>query len=97
MSAPHTCDRCDNPATVYMAEITDGKPQRFHLCQRCAKQANGDAPAAIAGTHKLTNCSFCGKSSGHSGPMVEGPTKIYICSACTELAYNIFQQEQSTK
>jgi protein-arginine kinase activator protein McsA len=90
MSATQTCDRCDNPATVYLIEIADGKPHRFHLCQKCANQANGDRSPTIAGTHKQTNCSFCGKSSQDVGPMIEGPNNIYICQVC------IFQQEQST-
>src|SRR6476620_3218680 len=43
---------------------------------------------------KVTNCSFCGKSSLEVGPMVEGPNDIYICSNCTELCQNIFRQEK---
>src|SRR3954468_24312608 len=43
---------------------------------------------------KVTNCSFCGKSSREVGPMVEGPNDIYICSNCTELCQNIFRQEK---
>ncbi|MGN6367366.1 MAG: ATP-dependent Clp protease ATP-binding subunit ClpX [Phycisphaerae bacterium] len=43
---------------------------------------------------KVTNCSFCGKSSREVGPMVEGPNDIYICSNCTDLCQNIFRQEK---
>jgi len=43
---------------------------------------------------KITNCSFCGKSSREVGPMVEGPNDIYICANCTELCQNIFRQEK---
>ncbi|HTV49478.1 MAG TPA: ATP-dependent Clp protease ATP-binding subunit ClpX [Phycisphaerae bacterium] len=43
---------------------------------------------------KVTNCSFCGKSSREVGPMVEGPNDIYICSNCSELCQNIFRQEK---
>src|SRR3982751_663836 len=43
---------------------------------------------------KVTNCSFCGKSSREVGLMVEGPNDIYICSNCTELCQNIFRQEK---
>ena len=43
---------------------------------------------------KVTNCSFCGKSSREVGPMVEGPNDIYICTNCTELCQNIFRQEK---
>ncbi|MHB1767945.1 MAG: ATP-dependent Clp protease ATP-binding subunit ClpX [Phycisphaerae bacterium] len=43
---------------------------------------------------KVTNCSFCGKSSREVGPMVEGPNDIYICASCSELCQNIFKQEK---
>ena len=29
---------------------------------------------------KVTTCSFCGKTSREVGPMVEGPSDVYICS-----------------
>src|SRR5580704_12447562 len=63
--------------------------------------AGGSAGAGGAGGtgggfrgRKVTNCSFCGKSSREVGPMVEGPNDIYICSNCTELCQNIFRQEK---
>ncbi|TVQ56790.1 MAG: ATP-dependent Clp protease ATP-binding subunit ClpX [Phycisphaerales bacterium] len=43
---------------------------------------------------KITTCSFCGKTSREVGPMVEGPSDIYICSNCTDLCQNIFRQER---
>ncbi len=43
---------------------------------------------------KVTTCSFCGKTSREVGPMVEGPSDVYICSNCTDLCQNIFKQEQ---
>jgi ATP-dependent Clp protease ATP-binding subunit ClpX len=43
---------------------------------------------------KVTTCSFCGKTSREVGPMVEGPSDVYICSNCTELCQNIFKQER---
>ncbi len=48
---------------------------------------------------RVTTCSFCGKSSRDVGPMVEGPSDVYICSLCTDLCQNIFKQEKrrSTK
>ena len=41
----------------------------------------------------MTTCSFCGKTSREVGPMVEGPSDVYICSHCTDLCQNIFKQE----
>jgi ATP-dependent Clp protease ATP-binding subunit ClpX len=43
---------------------------------------------------KVTTCSFCGKTSREVGPMVEGPSDVYICSNCTDLCQNIFKQER---
>ena len=43
---------------------------------------------------RITTCSFCGKSSREVGPMVEGPSDVYICANCTDLCQNIFKQER---
>ena len=43
---------------------------------------------------RVTTCSFCGKSSRDVGPMVEGPSDVYICSSCVDLAHNIIRQEK---
>ena len=42
----------------------------------------------------MTTCSFCGKSSRDVGPMVEGPSDVYICANCVDLAHNIIRQEK---
>src|SRR3954463_16211350 len=43
---------------------------------------------------RVTTCSFCGKSSRDVGPMVEGPSDVYICANCVDLAPNIIRQEK---
>src|SRR5205807_9033119 len=43
---------------------------------------------------RVTTCSFCGKSSRDVGPMVEGPSDVYICPNCVDLAHNIIRQEK---
>ncbi len=43
---------------------------------------------------RLTTCSFCAKSSRDVGPMVEGPSDVYICANCVDLAHNIIRQEK---
>ena len=43
---------------------------------------------------KVTTCSFCGKTSRDVGPMVEGPSEVYICGPCVDLCQNIFRQER---
>src|SRR3954451_86222 len=42
---------------------------------------------------RVTTCSFCGKSSRDVGPMVEGPSDVYICANCVDLAHNLIRQE----
>ena len=43
---------------------------------------------------RVTTCSFCGKTSRDVGPMVEGPSDVYICANCVDLAHNIIRQEK---
>jgi ATP-dependent Clp protease ATP-binding subunit ClpX len=43
---------------------------------------------------RVTTCSFCGKTSRDVGPMVEGPSEVYICAHCVDLCQNIFRQER---
>jgi ATP-dependent Clp protease ATP-binding subunit ClpX len=54
---------------------------------------NPNSSAAFRG-RRVTTCSFCGKSSRDVGPMVEGPSEVYICSNCVDLAHNIIRQEK---
>src|SRR5688572_31101900 len=53
----------------------------------------GNPPGGFRG-RRVTTCSFCGKSSGDVGPMVEGPSDVYICANCVDLAHNIIRQEK---
>src|ERR1700744_282928 len=60
----------------------------------------GNPPAGGSGGgggfrgRRVTTCSFCGKSSRDVGPMVEGPSDVYICANCVDLAHNIIRQEK---
>jgi ATP-dependent Clp protease ATP-binding subunit ClpX len=56
----------------------------------------GNNPANQGGFRgrRITTCSFCGKSSRDVGPMVEGPSEVYICANCVDLAHNIIRQEK---
>jgi ATP-dependent Clp protease ATP-binding subunit ClpX len=59
----------------------------------------GNVPPAGGGGggfrgRRVTTCSFCGKSSRDVGPMVEGPSDVYICANCVDLAHNIIRQEK---
>jgi ATP-dependent Clp protease ATP-binding subunit ClpX len=54
---------------------------------------SGSPPGGFRG-RRVTTCSFCGKSSRDVGPMVEGPSDVYICANCVDLAHNIIRQEK---
>src|SRR5688500_14522547 len=57
---------------------------------------NPNNPSSSGGFRgrRVTTCSFCGKSSRDVGPMVEGPSDVYICANCVDLAHNIIRQEK---
>src|SRR6201747_1015151 len=55
---------------------------------------SGNPPAGGFRGRRMTTCSFCGKSSRDVGPMVEGPSDVFICSNCVDLAHNIIKQEK---
>jgi ATP-dependent Clp protease ATP-binding subunit ClpX len=54
----------------------------------------GNPPGGGFRGRRVTTCSFCGKSSRDVGPMVEGPSDVYICANCVDLAHNIIRQEK---
>jgi ATP-dependent Clp protease ATP-binding subunit ClpX len=54
----------------------------------------GNQPPGGFRGRRMTTCSFCGKSSRDVGPMVEGPSDVFICSNCVDLAHNIIKQEK---
>ncbi len=55
---------------------------------------NGGGGGGFRG-RRVTTCSFCGKNSRDVGPMVEGPSDVYICANCVDLAHNIIRQEKA--
>src|SRR5271155_1798393 len=55
---------------------------------------SGNLPGGAFRGRRMTTCSFCGKSSRDVGPMVEGPSDVYICANCVDLAHNIIRQEK---
>lgn len=46
---------------------------------------------------KNANCSFCRKSYRDVGPLVEGPSDVYICGECIELCQSILEQERKRR
>src|SRR5258708_7096210 len=44
--------------------------------------------------HRNAYCSFCRKNYEDVGPLVEGPSNVYICAECIELCQSIIAQER---
>src|SRR5437660_12100518 len=61
--------------------------------QQPPSNGTNNPPGGFRG-RRVTTCSFCGKSSRDVGPMVEGPSDVYICANCVDLAHNIIRQEK---
>src|SRR2546430_7806001 len=55
---------------------------------------NANNPPGGFRGRRVTTCSFCGKPSRDVGPMVDGPSDVYICANCVDLAHNIIRQEK---
>src|SRR5437667_9556881 len=49
---------------------------------------------STGGAKKNAYCSFCRKSYRDVGPLVEGPSDVYICGDCIELCQSIIDQEK---
>ena len=45
-------------------------------------------------SRRVQICSFCHRNSDDAGPIVEGPSGVYICANCVELCHNIIRQER---
>lgn len=43
---------------------------------------------------RVNICSFCGKSSRDTGPMVEGANDVFICASCIDLCHNLVREER---
>src|SRR5262245_20092577 len=56
--------------------------------------SGGRRPTGNTGRNRNAYCSFCRKSYRDIGPLVEGPSEVYICGACIELCQDIIDQEK---
>jgi len=45
-------------------------------------------------SRKDATCSFCRKSYRDVGPLVEGPSDVFVCGECIELCNSILDQEK---
>jgi ATP-dependent Clp protease ATP-binding subunit ClpX len=59
---------------------------------------SGNGPSGGSGGQKKNaTCSFCRKSFRDVGPLVEGPSDVYICGECIELCQSILDQEKKRR
>ena len=59
---------------------------------------SGNGPSGGGGGQKKNaTCSFCRKSFRDVGPLVEGPSDVYICGECIELCQSILDQEKKRR
>lgn len=72
---------------------TPNRPGGFGGGGNLPPNNGSNLPGGFRG-RRVTTCSFCGKSSRDVGPMVEGPSDVYICANCVDLAHNIIRQEK---
>ncbi|HMP01880.1 MAG TPA: ATP-dependent Clp protease ATP-binding subunit ClpX [Gemmatales bacterium] len=56
--------------------------------------SGGRRTTSTTAKNRNAYCSFCRKSHRDVGPLVEGPSEVYICGDCTELCQSIIEQEK---
>jgi ATP-dependent Clp protease ATP-binding subunit ClpX len=57
----------------------------------------GRKPPGAAGRNRNAYCSFCRRSHRDVGPLVEGPSDVYICGECIDLCQSIIEQERKRR
>src|SRR3954464_4042430 len=57
----------------------------------------GRRPTSGTGRNRNAFCSFCRNCSRDVGPLVEGPSDVFICGECIELCQSIIDQEKKRR
>ena len=55
------CDVCENPATVFLTQIVDGKMTQVNLCEKCSKEKGVTDPTGFQLADFLLGTSTPGK------------------------------------
>jgi hypothetical protein len=95
------------PAEVYRHHFFEGRRYRA-FADPARKQAFGTAKASRWSMGWFTDgkekkgeqnafCSFCRKNYREVGPLVAGPSSVFICTSCVHLCHAIIQQEQARR
>ncbi len=66
------------------------------MADRSNGEGGGRKPTG-AGRNRNAYCSFCRRSHRDVGPLVEGPSDVYICGECIDLCQSIIEQERKRR
>ena len=67
------------------------------MAERSTGDGGGRKPPGTAGRNRNAYCSFCRRSHRDVGPLVEGPSDVYICGECIDLCQSIIDQERKRR
>ena len=67
------------------------------MADRTSGDTGARRPPGTAGRNRNAYCSFCRRSHRDVGPLVEGPSDVYICGECIELCQSIIDQEKKRR
>jgi ATP-dependent Clp protease ATP-binding subunit ClpX len=67
------------------------------MAERSNGESGGRKPPGAAGRNRNAYCSFCRRSHRDVGPLVEGPSDVYICGECIDLCQSIIEQERKRR
>jgi ATP-dependent Clp protease ATP-binding subunit ClpX len=67
------------------------------MADRTNGEGGGRKPPGTAGRNRNAYCSFCRRSHRDVGPLVEGPSDVYICGECIDLCQSIIEQERKRR
>jgi ATP-dependent Clp protease ATP-binding subunit ClpX len=67
------------------------------MAERRDGDGGGRKPPGAAGRNRNAYCSFCRRSHRDVGPLVEGPSDVYICGECIDLCQSIIEQERKRR
>lgn len=62
-----------------------------------ADRTSGETRKPTSGRNLKAYCSFCRRSHRDVGPLVEGPSDVFICAECIDLCQSIIEQERKRR
>ncbi len=85
--------------TVPKGRVRSARAGLFHAAVKVKNMSSGQGfPPIGPGARPRPNlCSFCGKSSGEVGTLVEGLDHSFICRECADLCQSVFRRQQKKR